>query len=408
MTAAARGRRAGAGALVGAALVLITINLRLAISAVPPVLDDIRDTLGMTTTTAGILTTLPVLCFGLAAPLAPWLARRFGQEVILLACLGAVVAGIAIRLAPSIAPLFLGTIVLGVGIAVANVLMPSVIKRRFADPGLMMGLFTMSLSVSGALGTAFTVPLEGWFGGWRWALAFWALPALVAIAVWAPDVRRSGAQVSAGSAEAVSLGRDRVAWLVTGAFGLQSLLFYAYLSWVPDILRDAGLSSGRAGALLSLSLLMGIPTSLALPVVAGRMRDQRPLALIAPVMWAAGLAGLLADPGGPTWVWMVLAGIGQGTGISFALTMIVLRSPDGVRAAALSGMAQGVGYLLAAVGPFAVGALHDLTGGWKVPLAGLLVVTGAMLACAVGAGADRSVEGRDPTPPGGGSSPARV
>jgi CP family cyanate transporter-like MFS transporter len=305
---------------------------------------------------------------------------------------------------PSLVPVFLGTIVLGIGIAVANVLLPSIIKRRYADPGLMMGLFTASLSVSGALSAALTVPLEESLGDWRWALAFWALPILPALALWAPDVRRWGTAPTAGTGPAVGLRHDRIAWLVTGAFGLQSLLFYAHLSWVPDIFRDAGLSSTEAGVMLSISMLVGIPASLGLPVLATRLRDQRLLGVLPPLMWAAGLAGLLVDPGGASWLWMVLTGIGQGSGIALTLTLVVLRASDGASAAALSGMAQGIGYIVAAAGPFLLGAIHDLTGGWEWPLATLLVVSAGMLACCIGAGRDRFVEG---IPPNGGSSPAR-
>jgi CP family cyanate transporter-like MFS transporter len=391
------------GIAVGASLVLITINLRLAIGAVSPVLDDIRDTLGMSTAVAGLLTTAPVLCFGLAAPLAPRLARRFGQEALLLAALVIVITGIAVRLIPSLAPLFLGTVVLGIGIAVGNVLMPSIIKRRYADPGPMMGLFTMALSVSAAIAAAFTVPLEGAFGSWRWALAFWAVPAVLAMLLWAPEVRRSDPGPSAGSeGAAVGLRHDRTAWFVAATFGLQSTLFFSLLGWGPDILRDAGMSSGHAGAMLSIAMLCGIAPSLLLPVVATRMPDQRLLAFFGPVTWAAGLAGLLLDPAGATWLWMVLVGVGQGVGISLALTLVVLRAPDATHAAALSGMAQGFGYTLAATGPFALGAVHDLSGGWDAPLMIMLGLSVAMLITGYVAGGAGFVEG---IPPTGGSSP---
>ena len=392
--AATRGRRVGAGVVVGAAVLVITINLRLGITAVPPVLDDVREALGLSATGAGLLTTLPVLCFGLAAPLAPRLSQRFGQEALVLAALLAVAAGIALRIPPSIVPVFAGTIVMGVGIAVANVLMPSIIKRRFERPGVMMGIFTASLSISGALAAALTVPLEEALGSWRWALAVWALPVVLALVLWVPDVRRSGTGPTVGASDTVGLRHDRVAWLVTGAFGLQSLLFYGHLSWIPDVFRDAGLSSGEAGAMLSVSMLVGIPTSLLVPVLAARSSNQVALGVLAPLMWALGLVGLVVSPAEPAWRWMVLTGIGQGAGISLTLTLVVLRAADGAAAASLSGMAQGVGYVLAALGPFALGAVHDATGGWEWPLAVLLATSAGMLACCVGAGRARYVRGR--------------
>lgn len=393
---------------VGASLVLITINLRLALGSVSPVLDDIRDTLGLSSSTAGLLTTAPVLCFGLAAPLAPRLARRFGQEALLLFALAGVVAGLLLRVAAeSVVFLFGGTLLLGVTIAVANVLMPSVIKRRFERPGLMMGLFTMSLSVSAAIGAAFTVPLEEALGGWRLALAFWAIPAVLAALLWAPEVRRSGRGPSEGSGGVVRLWHDRTAWLVTGVFALQSLLFFSLLSWTPDILRDAGLSSAEAGAWLSVSMLCGIAPSLVLPSIAERMRDQRLLAVVATVPWVLGLIGLLVDPAGATWLWMLLTGIGQGAGISLVLTLVVLRARDAQDAAALSGMAQGIGYTIAALGPLLLGVVRDVSGGWDAPIVILLVVCVGMLLTGLGAGRDRFVSG-DAIPPTGGSSPAEA
>ncbi len=382
-------------AAVGGALLLIALNLRFAIAAVSPVLDDLRADLGLSSVGAGLLTTAPVLCFAAAAPLAPVVARRVGQELLLLVCTVVVAAGVAIRAIPSIGPVFAGTLVLGIAIAVANVLIPSVIKRRFARPGAMMALYTTTLGVSAAVAAASSVPLEHAIGSWHWALAFWAVPALVAAAVWLPASHAAGATATPGSEARVSLWRDRTAWLVTGALGAQSLLFYALLSWLPDILRAAGMSSARAGAMLSIAMICGVPTSLLVPVIAGRLRDQRPLALVSPLFWAAGLLGVLLAPATLTVLWMVLLGLGQGAGIALALTLVVLRAPDAGRAAALSGMAQGVGYALAAVGPFALGAVHQLSGGWDEPLLLMLAMTVALLGCGLGAAAPSLVGGED-------------
>ena len=374
---------------VGAALILIALNLRFAIAAVSPVLDDLRADLRLSSVGAGVLTTAPVLCFAAAAPLAPVLARRAGQEVLLLACMLAVALGVAVRAVPAVGTVFAGTLVFGIAIAVANVLMPSVIKRRFPDPGPMMALYTTSLSVSAAIAAAASVPLKHAAGSWNWALAFWAIPALLAAAAWLPASHVAGSTATPGSEHRVSLWRDRVAWLVTIAFGVQSLLFYALLSWLPDILRAEGMSPGRAGAMLSIAMICGLPASLLVPVIAGRVRDQRPLALVAPAFWAAGLLGVLLAPHSLTVVWMVLLGLGQGGGIALALTLVVLRAPDAARAASLSGMAQGAGYTLAAIGPVALGAAHQLTGSWRVPLALMLAATLVLLVSGLGAAAPR-------------------
>lgn len=378
---------------IGAVLVLIGLNLRFAIAAVSPVLDDLRAGLGLSSVGAGLLTTAPVLCFGVAAPLAPLLARRVGQEVLLLGCMLGVAAGVAIRAVPEVLPVFAGTLVLGIAIAVANVLMPSVVKRRFAKPGLMMALYTTSLSVAAAIAAATSVPFEHLTGSWHAGLELWAIPALLAAALWLPATHVAGARSSPGSHASVRLWRDRTAWWVTIAFGVQSLLFYGLLTWLPDVLRAAGMSSGRAGAMLSIAMLCGVPASLLLPVVAARVRDQRALALVPPLFWAAGLLGVLLAPRSATVLWMVLLALGQGSGIALVLTLIVLRSPDAGRAASLSGMAQGAGYALAAAGPLVLGAVHQATGSWHDPLLLMLAFAAVLLVSGVGAAAPRFVGG---------------
>jgi MFS transporter, CP family, cyanate transporter len=201
--------------------------------------------------------------------------------------------------------------------------------------------------------------------------------------LWLWQPRAEGDHPVARSEGGVRLRGDRTAWLITGIFGLQSLLFYSLLSWLPDLLRDAGLSSAKAGAMLSIAMLLGLPTSLAVPELLARARDERWLALFPPVLYSAGFAGLLAAPATLTPLWMALLGLGQGAGISVALAYVVQRSPDAAHAAALSGMAQGVGYVIAAAGPIGIGAVHDLTGGWRDPILVLLAVTAGLAACSL-------------------------
>jgi CP family cyanate transporter-like MFS transporter len=336
-----------------------------------------------------------VLCFGAAAPIAPLLGRKLGEETVLMGCLVALTAGIALRIVPAIPPLFAGTIVLGVAIAIANVLIPSVIKRDFPRPGTMLGLYTVGLGASGALGAGLTVPLENGLGSWRWALAAWGALGVLAAVMWIPAMSASRA-APADSLPRVSLWRDRTAWMITGLFGFQSLLFYCVASWVPDILRDAGMSSGTAGFMLSLVLIVGLPVSLMVPVLAARREDQRPLAAGAVGLWACGLLGLLLSPGTGTVVWMVLIGAGQGAGLALALTLVVIRSRDGATAAAMSGMAQTVGYLVASCGPVTLGVVHDATGSWHPPVLLMLAASGAMLVCGLGAARPRMLGAAQP------------
>ena len=387
---AAGGPRVRAGVLLGVGVVALALNLRPAIVAASPLLDTIRTDTGMSATTASLLTTLPLLCFGLLAPFAPRLGRRLGMEAALLLAMVAVACGSALRLLPSIPGLMAGTLVVGAGIAVANVLLPGVIKRDFPDRvGLMTGLYSMSLYAGAALAAGLTVPLGKALGlSWRPELALWALPAVGALLLWAPQLRRrsrpSAAQAAAAQHPVRGMWSHPVAWLVTGYMGLQSLSYYAITAYLPSILTNAGMSEGGAGWMLSLNSLVGVVGAFVTPVLARRVRPGL-LAAGAAVLTGLGFAGLAMAPAGGAYLWMVLLGIGQGAGIALAMLFIVLRSPDARHAAQLSSMAQCLGYLLAATGPVLLGAVHQVTGGWTAPL--LILIAFLVLQAAAGLGA---------------------
>lgn len=386
-------------------LVFVALNLRFALTSVGPLIYDLRADLHLSGALAGLLTTAPLLALGLVAPFAPRLAERFGTEAVVLGCLLAIATGIALRLAPPVAFLFGGTLLAGCGIAVANVLLPGIIKLRFADrAAFMTGVYSVTLSAGAAIAAGLTVPIEHWVDDWRIALAVWALPAVLAAFVWLPQIRRrAGVARGDGAAGAGERGdtpadpppgvdpasagerphlwRDRRAWEVSITMGLQSLAFYVTVAWLPELLRDggAGASGATAGAIASLAMLMGIPVGLAMSVAAGRMRDQRPLAVLVVVVTFVGWVGLLAAPGVSPLLWSLLLGIGEGGCFTLALTLFVLRARDAAAAAELSGMAQAVGYTLAAFGPLAFGALHDLSGGWELPLTTMAAIAGVQL-----------------------------
>lgn len=364
---------------VGVGLLLVAMSLRLPVGSVGPILDEVRHGVGLSSAGAGVLTTLPVLCFGLVASVAPPLARRWGAEAILLVCLLGVITGTLVRALPDLPLLFGGTLVLGTAIAVANVLLPSVIKRDYARPGLMLGLYTMVLTGSAALAAGLTVPVMHAFDSWKWALAIWALPIAVAVAVWVPATLRAEPLDTSAVPPSIRLWNEPMAWFVTGFMGMQSLLFYVLISWLPDILRDTGLTAGHAGLMLSVALLFGLPASLLAPIAAARIANQSSIVVLAAASWWIGLTGLLVSPGGPTFAWMIMLGLGQGTAFGLSLTLIVVRAPDGPHAAALSGMAQSVGYLLAAAGPFAVGLVHGITHDWTAAIVLLIGATGVEL-----------------------------
>ena len=334
-----------------------------------------------------------MLCFGALAPLAPALARRLGAELVLVLALLPVLVGLAARGAGSTAALFAGTVMAGAGVAVANVTVPSLVKGRLdRATGLVTGLYVAALTGGAALAAGLTVPFADALG-WQAALALWAVPAAAALVVAVTAfAREPGSTARAEQGDLRALLRDAVAWQVTLYMGLQSLVFYAALTWLPSVLRDDGYSAATAGTLLAVFALAGIPASLVVPSVATRMSDQRWLAAAITLLEAVALIGLLLAPGA-AFAWVVLFALGQGGAIALALTLMVLRAPDATRAAELSGMAQTIGYALAAVGPFALGALRDWSGAWEAPLVALVLTTVALLVVGVAAGRAQTVRG---------------
>ncbi|MFC4054482.1 CynX/NimT family MFS transporter [Actinomadura syzygii] len=360
--------------LVG--LVLLTINLRAAITGIAPVLGELREAFGLSGAAVGVLTTLPVVCLGVFASVAPLVARRLGTDVAIAGSLVLITAGIVVRVVESPLSLFVGTVLAGAGIAMGNVLMPAVIKRVFpARVGSLTGLAMMLMAASGAVAAALAVPLDE-AGGWRLALAIWAVPSAFALLVWGPLALRGRssrpAETPARDADH-SLLRSPVAWFVAAFMGLASLMFYVLMSWLPEIMRDAGYAPATAGMMMSTMMIVGIPLGFAVPVFAARLRDQRPVVFAVAAVMVAGLVGMMAVPSAG-WVWVVVLGLGTGSAFPLAYTLLSLRSPNPSIAAGLSGMAQTGGYLLAGTGPFAVGVLHGATGGWNVPLVLLLVL----------------------------------
>lgn len=391
------GGRSAVAVLV-AGIVLVAIDLRAPVVAVSPLVPDLRADTGYSAAGASLLTTLPVLCFGLLAPASPVLARRLGLERAVGAMLVLIVLGVALRVLVGTLPLLAGTVLIGVGIAVANVLMPAIVKRDFPSgtaAGVVMGLYTMALNGGAAAAAGVTVPLQGALGlDWRGALALWGLVALASVVLWVPQLRRRrpGEESRGGDPRPpVRLSRDRMAWAVTLFMACQSLLFYSAAAWLPTILEDAGLTDARAGVMLALFAGSGAVLCLVVPVLATRLRDMRGLMVAIAALWAAGIAGLLAAPAAAPTLWMVLSGTGQGAGISLALMLVVIRARDPATSARLSGMAQAVGYSLAAAGPLLVGALHDVTDSWVPALWVLLAVVVGLLVAGLGAARPRFV-----------------
>lgn len=387
--------------LVMAALVAAAVNLRPAVTSLGSLLEEVRSGLHMSGTVAGMLTSVPVLCFAVFGSTAPRLARRFGPGAVICAGLAAVTAGLVLRpFAHGTAAFLAGSALALAGIALSNVLMPVVVKRYFPDRvGAMTGLYSMALSAGTAAAAAATVPLTHTMGGsWRLGLAVWAVPAAVAVVPWLGLVRdRSGAAgpdarpESTGEAPGLPIARSRTAWALAVFFGLQGTGAYITMGWLPQIFRDAGVSASTAGVLLAVTMVMGVPLSFLLPALAGRMRNQGGIAAVLGAFGLAGYAGLWLAPAAAPLLWALLMGVANCT-FPLALTMIGMRSRSGLGVVRLSAFTQGVGYLLSIPGPILVGALYQHSGGWGLPIALMAALMAPQIVAGVLAGRDRHVE----------------
>lgn len=372
-------------------ILLISLNLRAPIVALSPVLPEVQSGLNLGRGAAGLLTALPVLCFGaLSVAVSPF-GRRFGTERVLLAAMLGLAVGVMLRSAGGLAAMLLGTLLIGVFITVGNVLVPGLIKQDFPKhTGVVTGIYVAALNGGAGIAALATGPVHDELGfDWQATLFLWCLPALLAAVVWLPQARRRSVPVLSAVTPG-ALWRNVVAWHLAVFMGAQALTFYALTAWLPTLLQEQGVSATRAGWALSTYALTGIGTSLLLPVLAARRRDQRGLAIATCTTWGVGLGGLMAAPSHYL-IWATVTGLAQGAGISLAFAMVVLRASTPAVASQLSGMVQSIGYLLAAAGPYALGALRDASHGWLVPLWFLVAVIGVMAASSLVAARDRQI-----------------
>lgn len=375
-------------------LILVALNLRPALSSVAPVLPEIMRDTGLSSAGASLLTTAPVLCLGLFGPLAPVAARWMSSERVVFLFMAVLVVGLLLRGAGTVPALLIGSVLIGVGIGIVNVLLPALIKKDFArSAALMTGVYTMALSTGAALASGLTVPLSKLLAGsWAWALAAWVLPVLAAMVAWLPRLRDAPEAGAGQRLPLRGLWTNALAWQVTLFMGLQSALAYCVFGWLAPILRDRGMSDVGAGALVSVSIVAQVVAALITPVAATRGRDQRPAVVVSMALNMGGLLGCVFGPTSIALLWAIVLGVGQGASFALALTLIVLRAPDARTAGQLSSMAQGVGYCLAATGPLLVGLLHGWTGSWSaLGILFLAIGTGALLA-GLGAGRNRHLD----------------
>lgn len=441
--------------LIAVGLVLAALNLRPAITSLGALLEEVREGLHMSGSVAGLLTSVPPLCFAVFGVMAPRLARRFGAGTVVCAGMAAIAAGLAIRPYIGSTAGFLAASALALmGIAVSNILMPVIVKRWFPDRvGTMTGLYSMALALGTALAAAVTVPLTGALGGnWQSGLAVWAVLAAVAVLPWivlvrdrtpAPGQREatrpgrgsgtavgsgaasgsasgSGSGSASGSADrsgpasasapgsvpssasgsadarsaeapALRITRSRTAWGLACFFGLQATAAYITMGWMPQIFRDAGVPAGTAGVLLAVTMAMGVPLAFVIPRVAGRLRQQGPIVVVLGLCGLIGYTGLYLAPAAGAWAWALLLGVAN-CAFPLALTMIGMRSRTGAGVVRLSAFAQSTGYLLSIPGPLLVGVLYQHSGGWGLPIALMAGLMIPQMVAGVLAGRDRTIE----------------
>ena len=376
--------------LLIAGIIFIAINLRPALASVGPLIEEIRDSTGLSNTLLGLLTTLPLIAFGVVSTLTPLFTKRFGIGGTLLGAMILLTIGISLRSIEWIPALYLGTFLLGIAIALGNVLLPSLTKRNFSEnSGFITSMYSSIMSVGAALAAGLSVPLADNLNlGWRGSLVVWSLLSFIAIFIWMPQVGKLKKSTSNRSFAVAmkKMVKSKLAWKIALFMGLQSMVFYTILAWLPVILQSRGYDAAFAGWMLSLSQATGIIGSLVIPYLAGKQKNQRGIVVVLVLLELISLIGLLFPEFGMVALWVSILGIALGGTFGLALLFLVLRSHDTESATELSGMAQSVGYLVAATGPMLFGAIFDITGNWDYAIMVLFGISFIKLYMGLGAG----------------------
>ncbi|MFB2120513.1 CynX/NimT family MFS transporter [Parapedobacter sp. 2B3] len=363
-------------------IILVATNLRAPITSVGPVVPQIQEALDLSNTLAGLITTIPLLAFAMLSPIAPKLADRWRIETLLWAAIWAIGFGLLIRASSNTALLFSGAALVGCGIAFGNVLVPPFIKQRFPKKiGLVTGIYSVAMNITASLASGFSIAIGHWTGhGWKGSIGLWLVFSVVGIVFWAPQLNRSSSDASADRSVAnrqtgTSMLRSRLAWYITLFMGLQSLLFYCSVAWLPVVLQDWGMAAETSGWVLSFIQFTQLPIMFVGPIIIGRMKDHKPL------VWFIGstlaLSLLLIIGWRTQFIIPAVILFGLGTGLAFSLVMMwfVLRTRTTREAARISGMSQSFGYALAAAGPPLFGAIYDWVGNWETPFLLLAAAT---------------------------------
>ncbi|WP_228548348.1 CynX/NimT family MFS transporter [Sporosarcina obsidiansis] len=381
-----------------AGILFIAATIRSPLTSVGPIIGSIRDQLQISNSLAGFLTTIPLLAFAIVSPFAPRISKRYGLAPTLFYSMILLLAGVLMRSAGSSTLLLIGTFLIGVAIAFGNVLLPSLLKLSFPlHIGLMTGLYSVSMNISATLASGIAAPIANNTSyGWQGALGVWGIITFIAVIVWIPQVRKKRVVEkeivkNLKVRPTIPLWRSPIAWSVTFFMGLQSFLFYTTSSWMPVVLQTTGLTDEAAGWMLSLVQLSQLPVVFIIPVIADKVKNQRGLVTAVFACYVIGYGGVQFGSENFTALWMIFIGLGGGASFGLAMMFFTLRSSTPEEAASLSGMAQSVGYMLAAIGPVLFGSLHDYTGSWTAPLYIFLVVAFLLFLSGLSAGKNRYI-----------------
>ena len=374
-------------------IILMAMTLRLPLPVVGPIIEFIREGLGISNVLAGFLTTIPLLAFALVSPFVPRISRTIGIELSLFISMLLLAAGIALRSVGMTSLLLVGTIIIGVAISFGNVLLPSFFKLKFPfHVGLMMGIYSVAMNVSGGFGAGLSHPIAN-TTNWQIALAFPIIIVMIASLVWSPQLRNNDRmQATTTTAPKLKLWRSPLAWAVTLAMGLQSFIFYTTGAWLPAIFVSQGMAADKAGWMVAIMLLAQLPLTFIMPVLADKLKNQRPIVIVLTLLYTIGFVGIALGLTDYTVLWMICIGSAGGSSFSLAMMLFTLRTKTAYAAADLSGFAQSIGYLLAASGPVIFGWLYDQTGNWQLPIYVFLVVVAILFGSGWYAAGNKYVE----------------
>lgn len=377
------------------AILLLAANMRGSIVGLGPLAEIIGTDLSLSGTQLGLLTTLPVLSFGVLSMFAPRLGQKFGLEATLLTMLLFIAIGQGLRASGAYDVMVVGTIILGAAIAVLNVLTPSLVRRSFpTHVALVTALYTFTMSSGATIAAFVSIPIRNAADGdWRWSLGVWAVFAAIAFVCWLPMLRYRHVGAAPAPVAHISLWKNVEAWWLALFFGCQSLMFYTGTAWVAKVFIDHGISEAEAATLLTLFNVFGIPAAFGAPLIYSKIANKKLAMLVLHIPLIIAIPGFVFATTELPYVWAVCMGLGQGSMISIALTLVGMRGADPQTSARLSGMAQSVGYLFAAIGPVLFGALHDLLGDWQVALYFLFVVVAVQLCASMRAGSSKKIGG---------------